>query len=581
MLLFVDSEYYKRYMVRQILERIAAPVRGLVMRPVRSLHQAAYLLAALTLASQALALLRDRTFAHTFGAGPELDLYYAAFRVPDLVFALVSSLVSAYVLIPRITGMDRDMTRRILSESATFLFAIGGIFCVALGFFMPEFLAFLYPSFVSSPHYAEFVLLARMLLLQPILLGLSGVLGSVTQVHRRFLLFAISPVLYNLGIILGAVVLYPVWGLPGIGAGVILGSVAYFAVNIPVVVSAGVLPRFRLPSMSLMSSIVRDSIPRSLALGVGSVTALVLTAMAARIGTGSVSVFTFASNLETVPLALIGSSYAVAAFPALSEASVLEKREEFTRILSASARHIILWSIVSLGLIAVLRAHLVRVVLGTGAFDWNATRLTAALLALLAVGLVAQGIVLLFSRALYAARQSWRPLMYQILGGVLTVLLAMTFLAMPDDGLRASLSSLLKVADIPGTEILLLALAVTLGQVFLALLSLLALRSVAPGLGRMLTRSLADGLLAAVVGGVAAYAVLAFEGGIAPLTTLAAVFTQGLIAGIVGLAAAACALFLVENEEFRIVTNALLRLVRSSDEQSTALPPSAEEPTQP
>lgn len=568
-------------MIRQIFERIAAPVRGLVMRPIRSLHQAAYLLAALTLASQVLALLRDRTFAHTFGAGQELDLYYAAFRVPDLVFALVSSLVSAYVLIPRITGMDRDMTRRVLSESATFLFVIGGIFCVILGFFMPEFLTFLYPSFAASPHHAEFILLARVLLFQPILLGLSGVLGSVTQVHRRFLIFAISPVLYNVGIIFGAAVLYPVWGLPGIGAGVILGSIAYLAVNVPVVMTAGVLPRFRFPSVSLMSSIIRDSIPRSLALGVGSVTALVLTALASRIGTGSVSVFTFASNLETVPLALIGSSYAVAAFPALSEASALEKREEFTRILSTSARHIILWSITSLGLIAVLRAHLVRVVLGTGAFDWNATRLTAALLALLAVGLVAQGIVLLFSRALYAARQSWRPLMYQILGGVLTVLLAKTFLAMPSDGLLFSLSSLLKVADIPGAEILLLALAVTLGQIFLALLSLLALRGVAPSLGRMLTRSLADGLVAAIAGGAAAYAVLAFEGGIAPLTTLAAVFTQGLIAGIVGLAAAAGALFFVENEEFRIVTNALLRLVKPGNEQSTALPPSAEEPTQP
>jgi putative peptidoglycan lipid II flippase len=138
-------------------------------------------------------------------------------------------------------------------------------------------------------------------------------------------------------------------------------------------------------------------------------------------GTGVVSVFTFASNLEAVPLALIGSSYAVAAFPALSEASALEKRGEFTAILSASARHIILWSMVALGLIIVLRAHIVRAVLGTGAFDWNATRLTAALLALLSIGLVAQGLVLLFSRALYAARQSWRPLAYQVLAGVFTV----------------------------------------------------------------------------------------------------------------------------------------------------------------
>src|SRR3989344_1023902 len=558
-------------MVRGIFERIAAPVRGL--------HQAAYLLAALTLASQVLALLRDRTFAHTFGAGEVLGFYCAAFRVPDLVFALVSSLVSAYVIIPRITGMDREKTRQLLSESATFLFGVGGFLCVVLAFFMPQFLAFLYPSFVTSPYQAEFVLLARILLLQPILLGLSGVLASVTQVHRRFMLFALSPVLYNLGIILGTVVLYPLWGLPGIGAGVIIGAIAYLAVNIPVVREAGVMPRLCVPTRALMTSIVRDSIPRSLALGMGSVTALILTAFASRIETGSVSVFTLASNLEAVPLGLIGASYAVAAFPALSEASAIERREEFTRILSASARHVILWSIVALGLIAVLRAHLVRVILGTGAFDWNATRLTAALLVILAVGLVAQGLILLFSRALYAARQSWRPFLYQLAGGALTVFLAAVFLALPATGFPASLAAYLKVADVHGTAILLLALAATLGQIFLVLLSLFALRSVVPGLGRTLLRPCVDGCIGAVAGGIAVYATLVLEGGIAPLTTLASVFIEGFVAGIVGLIAAALALYLVENEEFRIVTNSLGKLVRGR--RSDALLPSAEEPLQP
>ncbi|MFZ2167915.1 MAG: lipid II flippase MurJ [Minisyncoccia bacterium] len=575
-------------MVRQAYERIATPLRDFrdaaytrIAAPVRGLHQAAYLLAALTLASQALALLRDRTFAHTFGAGQVLDLYYAAFRVPDLVFALVSSLVSAYVLIPRITGMDRESTRRLLSESATFLFGLGGALCAVLAVFMPQFLALLYPDFAQSAHQGEFILLARILLLQPILLGLSGVLGSVTQVHRRFTLFAISPVLYNIGIILGAVLFYPLWGLPGIGLGVVLGAIAYLAVNIPVVIEAGVLPRFRLPTFTLMSSVVRDSIPRSLALGMGSVTALALTAMASRIGTGAISVFTFASNLEAVPLALIGSSYAVAAFPALSEASTPERRAEFTRILSASARHVILWSIVSLGLIAVLRAHIVRVILGTGAFDWDATRLTAALLVILAVGLVAQGLVLIFSRALYAVRQSWRPLFYQIAGGVFTVLLAVVFFAMPADGFPASLAAFLKVGDVAGTTILLLALAATLGQLFLAVLSLVALRSVSPGLASTLVRPLVDGSIAAVAGAVAAYAVLVFEGGIAPLTTLTSVFTQGFIAGIVGLIASALALYAVENEEFRIVVNALRGIGRSSDKETPILPPSAEEPIKP
>ncbi|MFA6414575.1 MAG: lipid II flippase MurJ [Candidatus Paceibacterota bacterium] len=560
-------------MVRSILERIVAPVRGL--------HQAAYLLAALTLASQALALLRDRTFAHTFGAGQVLDLYYAAFRVPDLVFALVSSLVSAYVLIPRITGMDRESTRRLLSQSASFLFGVGGLICVVLAIFMPQFLALLYPSFVDSPQHAEFVFLARILLFQPILLGLSGVLGSVTQVHRRCTLFALSPVLYNLGIILGTVVLYPLWGLPGIGLGVVIGAVAYLAVNIPVVIDAGVMPRLTIPRFALMKSVVRDSVPRSLALGMGSVTALVLTALASRVGTGAISVFTFASNLEAVPLALIGASYAVAAFPALSEASALERRDEFTGILSASARHVILWSIVALGLIAVLRAHIVRVILGTGAFDWDATRLTAALLAVLAVGLVAQGLALLFSRALYAVRQSWRPLLYQAAGGALSVALAVMFLAQPAGGLQASLAAFLKVGDVPGTAILLVALAATLGQIFLALLSLFALRSVSPGLSRMLSRPLVDGSIAALAGGLAAYATLVLEGGIAPLTTLLSVFLQGFVAGIAGLVAAALALYVVENEEFRIVVNALSRLLKFPDRETPILPPSAEEPVQP
>ncbi|MBI4088657.1 hypothetical protein HY415_01020 [Candidatus Kaiserbacteria bacterium] len=558
-------------MVGKIFERIAAPVRGL--------HQAAYLLAALTLASQILALLRDRIFAHTFGAGEVLDLYYAAFRVPDIVFTLVASLVSAYVLIPRITGSDRESTRRLLSESAVFLFGFGGVICIVLAVFMPQFLRFLYPDLIASPYQAEFVFLARLLLLQPILLGLSGVLGSVTQVYRRFALFAISPVLYNLGIIAGTVLLYPLFGLPGIGAGVVVGAVAYLAVNIPAVVGAGVVPRFSLPSFALMLPVIRDSVPRSLALGAGSFTVLILTALASRVGTGSVSVFTFASNLEAVPLALIGASYAVAAFPALSEASTLDRREEFTRILSVSARHIILWSIVSLGIIAVLRAHIVRVVLGTGAFDWDATRLTAALLAILAVGLVAQGLGLLFSRALYAARQSWRPLVYQLAGGALTVMLAFVFLAMPAEGMPAALAALLRVGDVQGTAILLLALAATLGQIFLALLSLAALRNVAPGLARTLTRPLVDGSLAAFAGGAAAYATLVLEGGIAPLTTLAAVFTEGLIAGMAGLAAAALTLYFVENEEFRIVTGSLGKLLRFSGRRSDVLAPSAEEST--
>lgn len=575
-------------MVEEQWKRVRARVRGLrtatyqrIVAPVAGLHQAAYLLAGLTLASQLLALLRDRAFAATFGAGEALDLYYAAFRVPDLVFAVVSSLVSAYILIPRLTGATREDTQRLLSETTTFLVVGGGVICAVLAWYMPAFLTALYPDLMHGSGSESFVLLGRMLLIQPILLGLSGIFGSVTQVHRRFFLFALSPVLYNLGIIIGTVYLYPRWGLVGIGTGVLLGAIAYLMVNVPVLVEQGVFPRLQVPRLRTMLPIVRDSVPRSLALGVGSVTLLVLTALASRMGTGSVSVLTLASNLEAVPLALIGASYAVAAFPALSAASALEDRREFTRILSTSARHMVVWSLVALGQIVVLRAHLVRVILGAGAFGWAATRLTAALLAVLAVGLAAEALKLLFSRALYAARQSWWPLVYQVFAGGATVVLALYFISLPREVLLAPLSDVLRVSDLADSSVLLLALASVIGQLVVIVLSLIALRRVAPGLTRSLVRPCVDGVLAASVAAFAAYGVLSLLGGVVPLSTLLNVLAQGLAAGVAGLGAAGTVLYAMGNREFAVVLGEAQRLLRAPQQASQALSPSAEEPHQP
>src|SRR6185437_13347160 len=126
-------------MVGRIFKSLTNPVRGL--------HEAAYVLAALTLAAQILALLRDRLFADHFGASETLDLYYAAFKVPDLVFALIASLVSAYVLIPRIASGSHDEAKRLISETSSFLLIAGGIASVVLAVFAPFFLFRLFPTF--------------------------------------------------------------------------------------------------------------------------------------------------------------------------------------------------------------------------------------------------------------------------------------------------------------------------------------------------------------------------------------------------------------------------------------------------
>ncbi|MDB5189208.1 MAG: hypothetical protein JWL82_165 [Parcubacteria group bacterium] len=541
-------------MVSRILKTLVSPVRGL--------HQAAYLLAALTLASQVLALLRDRLFANQFGAGEILDLYYAAFKVPDVVFALVASLVSAYVLIPRLAKANPEEARRLLSHTASFLVIVGGIVCAVLAVFAPAFLFQLFPTFRNSAHSAEFVLTARLLLVQPVLLGLSGILMSVTQINRRFVLFALSPVLYNLGIIIGTVFLYPIYGLPGIALGVLLGAVLHVAIHIPVVIHAQRMPRPTIPSPAIIWAVMKNSIPRSLALGMSSIITLLLISLASRTSEGGVSVYTLACNLAAVPLSLIAASYATAAFPVMAEHFGAKRYGEFKATLSAAARHIIFWSAVITVLTIVLRAYIVRIILGSGAFDWNDTRLTAAVLAILVVGLMAQGIILLAARAFYAAQKSWNPLIVQLADCGISVVCAwgLVKLAVMYPVLRFFLESLFRVGDVPGTSVLFIALGATIGQLIMGFAALVTLRSVAPGVAGSLVRPLLEGFGAAILGGAASYGVLTFMGALAPLTSLPTVFLEGTVAGIVGLAVAAAVLSLLENQEFRDLIDALKRI---------------------
>ncbi|HRH55661.1 MAG TPA: lipid II flippase MurJ [Candidatus Paceibacterota bacterium] len=545
-------------MVRKILSSLTAPVRGL--------HQAAYVLAGLTLASQALALLRDRLFAHSFGAGDILDLYYAAFKIPDLVFALVASLVSAYVLIPRIAGGKREESKALISQTATFLFVAGGLLCGVLAIFARPLLFMLFPDAIASPNAEEFVLLARVLLIQPIILGLSGIATSVTQVKRRFVLFALSPVLYNIGIIVGTVFLYPHFGLLGIGMGVVGGAFAHLLIHIPVLIHEKLFPRLVILSPRALWEVIRDSVPRSLALAVGSLTALVLTILAAQTGEGSIAVLSLALNLQAVPLSLIAASYATAAFPVLAESMEAKRYDAFKITLSAAARHIIFWSAILSVLVLVLRAHVVRIVLGSGAFDWDATRITAAILALLVVGLMAQGLVLLASRAFYAAQKSWNPLLIQIGGLVVSVGSAVGLLALatafPD--VRYFIEALLRVEDVPGTDILLIATGAMLGHLSMGVFALITLHRVAPGVSASLVRPMFEGLAAAILGGTATYGVLSFLGNLAPLTTLAYVFTEAALAGMVGLAVSAAVLALLANKEFKDLTDSLRKLKLSA-----------------
>jgi putative peptidoglycan lipid II flippase len=515
-------------------------IRELLHRETNGLHQAAFLLGSFALASQVLALVRDKLLAASFGAGPELDVYYAAFRVPDFIFVTVGSLVSLSVLIPFIVKAQGDSLKaQTLSDSiATGFLILMACVTVIMFFVMPSLIHVLFPGF-GAEELARTTALSRILLLSPLILGISNLLGALSQATGRFFAYAASPVAYNAGIILGIVLLMPKFGIAGAVVGVIMGALLHAAVQIPSTRATGIMPRIRRPNWDIVRDIGALAVPRTIALSMTHISVIFLLSIASGMAGGSIAVFTFAYNLQSVPLSIFGVSYSMAAFPVLSRLLSEGSREEFARKLSHSARHILFWTVPCTALLIVLRAHVVRVVLGAGEFGWSDTRLTAALLAIFAVSLAFQSLALLFIRALYAGGSTGKPFSVSLFSSFVTVAAAFSFARAfhLDPGFLAWFAETLKLDGVLGAEALALPLGFAVGSITDAVLLWILLARQ----GHKFTMHVIAGFLpvlaASAVGALAAYGTLAITAPIFDLNTFWNVFFQGSLAGVIGAAA--------------------------------------------
>ena len=519
-------------MVRRMLDMMYKEVRGL--------HQAAYVLGLFALGSQLLALLRDRMLAHNFGAGSELDIYYAAFRIPDLLFVLFASTLSVYVLIPFVTGSEEKGGEgaggRLLSQVFTlFLMAYTAVALVSF-IFMPYVLPKLFPG-IADPE--QLIAVSRILLLQPLLLGVSSLFGVITQLGHRFVLYALSPLVYNVGIIFGIVALYPFFGLTGLVVGVVIGALGHLAVQWPFIrkshLQVGLLFQF---DWVKLREVLAVSVPRAATLSLQQLVLLVLFGLASAMTVGSVAIFQFAYNLQSVPLSVIGVSYSVAAFPMLAQLFARQDYQQFSLHIITALRHIIFWSVPAVILIIVLRAQVVRVILGSGAFDWADTRLTAAVLALLVLSLLAQAINLVVIRAFYAGGHTRLPFYITLGGSVLAVLAAYGFhsIYMANLEIQTAISTFMRLDGVAGSEVLAIAFGYSVAMILQATVLTVALGKVFSINMGFMGRAMYRAILAGVVGGMAAYLTLNFVVEGIDQGKFLGILIQGFIAGCAGIA---------------------------------------------
>ena len=545
---------------------------SIIEREISGVHNAAYLLGLCAFLSQCLALVRDKLLAHHYGAGLTLDIYYSAFRIPDFIFATVASLVSISVLIPFLAKLfekdqaaERDNTAtKAFIDSVFSSYMIIMVVVSALAFVLMPYLTKLVMPYLSADLHEELTLLSRILLLQPISLGISNLLGSITQVTRRFFLYALSPLFYNASIIAGIMFLAPSLGLRGIMWGVVIGSALHFIIQIPYVRSLHLTPSFSWRyKWSQFREVMRLSLPRTLTLSLASLELIFITFYASTMQEGSISVFNLALNLQSVPFAIIGVSYSLAAFPTLSRLFSSGEKSKFLEHVEVAARHIIFWAIPVTALFIVLRAQIVRTIFGSGSFNWDDTRLTAACLSLFTISLVAQSIELLFVRAYYAAGNTRKPLIINVIFSLITIalpfLLILLWKSVPTFGYFIEI--LFKVEDIPGSMVLTLPLGFSLGTLANMIVLWICFRRDFKGSLNLATVTFFHAFGAAVITGFVSYLMLGPVTRFLDTTTLWGIFLQGFIAGIIGILAGVGVLSLLKNPELKEVMSIIPRKI--------------------
>lgn len=528
-------------------------------KPTESIAAAAFIISLAGIASRVLGLLRDRILAGQFGAGDTLDAYYAAFRVPDLIYNLVIVGALSAAFIPVFTELitkDKENDAWKLSSGVLSILLVAvGVLSVFLAIFAPVLMRLITPGFTGEKMELT-IILTRIMFLSPLLLGISGVLGGILVSFKKFLVYSLAPIFYNFGIIIGAVYFVKWWGPIGLAWGVVLGAVMHMLIQYPSVKHSGF--NFRLVFMdtlkdSAIRKVLKLMLPRTLTVAVTQINLTIIPIFASTLAAGSLTAFYLANNIQSAPLGLFGISFAIAVFPSLSIYAAQKKEKEFIDAFSRTFRQILFFVIPFSVFIYVLRAQTVRLALGSGKFDWNDTIITFQILGLLSISLFAQSLLPLLTRAFYALQNTKTPLYIVLVSEIINIILI--FMLIGKYGILG------------------LAAAFSISSFVNMFLLIFFLRKKLSGIdGRNILDSTLKITIAALIGGGVAQIMKYLVGSQGELDTFLAVLRQFMIAGLFGAGAFFLASYFLKIKEFfqfkESLTRKLFRVKKTISEDT-------------
>jgi putative peptidoglycan lipid II flippase len=388
---------------------------------------AAGVLVVTTTLSNILGLLRDHYLARNV-ATYNLDIYYAAFRIPDLVFNVLIFGAISSAFIPVFAAHLAKDEKIDAFKLANSLISIGTgaliILAIILYATMPWLAHLIVPDF-DSYRMQQTVELSRILLLTPIFFSVSYFVGGMLNSFKRFVAYSFAPLVYNLSIIIAAVFFAGRFGVVSVAWFVVIGSFFHMLVQIPTAIKLGwrFQPSFKYKD-SDVQKVFKLMIPRAIGMSTDNLLLVVYTAIASALAAGSIAIFNLANNIQTMPTVVFAASFATVVFPTLAHKFSAGNENSFSSYLTRSTRVIIYLLAPSTVIFILLRAQIIRLILGSGKFNWSDTKMAALTLGWFAFSLIAQGLIPLFAKACYARQDTKVPMIISVSTTIIGIIIA-------------------------------------------------------------------------------------------------------------------------------------------------------------
>lgn len=415
-------------------------VRHFIGRPQGSISSASIILAITFGVSAILGFLRSRfLYAQFFGCCVlDLDAYNAAFRLPDLIFKLlVTGALSASFIPVYASYLHRDkrVAYRMASSVINILLFVFTLSAIVILIFARPLTMIIVKGF--NPYQIDLVVnMTRILLVAQIFFLLSNFVTGILHVGQNFLIPSLSPIIYNLFIILSIFILVPFFGIYGPVYGAVIGAFFHLAIQIPLLKRRGF--KYKLvvdQNLAGVKEVFRLMLPRSLSLGLDEIENTVTLFFASTLSAGSISLLTLSLQIIYLPSRIFGSTVGQASLPILSKSIAQNKIEVFRETVRKTIIRCLFLALPISALILVNRVAIIRIAFGAKQFPWSATLLTAKTMAFLIPAIAAQAIVQILVRAFYALHDTKTPLKIAIFSLFFNVLSSYLFVTFTDWGI--------------------------------------------------------------------------------------------------------------------------------------------------